>query len=53
VAVERIDGVVSARFLYPEGTGSVTYDTTATTTEVIIAELGRATGFRAAAVKGR
>lgn len=47
MAVERVDGVRRAEFAYPEGSGVVTYDTTATSPAAIIAELERATGFGA------
>lgn len=49
MAVKRIEGVQEAEFAYPEGTGVVRFDTTATSTEVIVEELERATGFRAVA----
>lgn len=45
MAAERVEGVREATFAYPEGTGSVTYDTTATSDSAIIAEVERATGF--------
>ena len=45
MAAERVDGVREAEFAYPEGTGVVTYDTTATSDSMIIAEVERATGF--------
>jgi copper chaperone CopZ len=45
VAAQRIEGVTEAEFHYPGGTGTVTYDTTRTTTSEIMAELSRATGF--------
>jgi len=48
VAARRIEGVAEAEFRYPAGTGTVTYDTTRTTTSEIMAELSRATGFEAA-----
>jgi copper chaperone CopZ len=47
VAVENVDGVREASFFWPEGTASVTYDTTRTSPEVFIAELTRTTGFGA------
>ena len=47
VAVEQIEGVTEADFSYPDGTGTVRYDTTLTSQAVIIAELERATGYRA------
>jgi hypothetical protein len=47
VAARRIEGVTVAEFRYPAGTGTVTYDTTRTTTSEIMAELSRATGFEA------
>jgi hypothetical protein len=53
VAVEKVDGVREASFLWPEGTGSVTYDTTRTSPEAFIAELTRLTGFRAQVRAGR
>lgn len=45
MAAERVEGVRAAEFAYPEGTGTVTYDTTATSDSVITAEVERATGF--------
>lgn len=47
MAVERVEGVRSARFSYPEGTGTVRFDTVATSAEAIADELERATGFGA------
>lgn len=47
MAVERVSGVRSAEFAYPEATGIVTYDTTLTSDSAIVAELRRATGFLA------
>jgi copper chaperone CopZ len=47
VAVERVEGVREAEFAYPEGTGTVVYDTTVTSDSAIIAALARATGFGA------
>lgn len=49
MAVKRIEGVQEAEFAYPEGTGTVRFDTTATSTEAIVEELERATGFGAVA----
>lgn len=49
MAVKRIEGVQEADFAYPEGTGMVRFDTTATSLEAIVEELERATGFRAVA----
>ena len=46
MAAERIEGVDSARFAYPEGTGTISYDTTVTSPDVFIPELERATGYR-------
>ena len=46
MAAERIAGVDSARFAYPEGTGTISYDTTVTSPDVFIPELERATGYR-------
>jgi hypothetical protein len=43
-----MEGVTQAEFHYPAGTGTVTYDTTRTTTSQILAELTRATGFETA-----
>lgn len=36
----------SARFAYPEGTGTISYDTTLTSPAVFIPELERSTGYR-------
>lgn len=47
MVVERIEGVREAEFSYPEGTGSVSFDTTATSMEAIVEELKRATGYEA------
>lgn len=47
MAVKRVEGVQEAEFAYPEGTATVRFDTTATSAEAIIAELEKATGFRA------
>lgn len=47
MAVQQIEGVRAASFSYPEGTGTVTFDTTMTSATAIIAELGRATGYTA------
>lgn len=47
MAVERVEGVREAEFSYPEGTGTVTFDTTLTSMSKVIAELTRATGFGA------
>lgn len=47
VAAERVEGVREAEFAYPAGTGTVTFDTTVTSLDAIIAELRRATGFEA------
>lgn len=52
MAVERVDGVRSAAFHHPEGTGRVTYDTTLTSPPVFMEELARSTGFEAAVVPG-
>lgn len=52
MAVKRVEGVRSAAFSYPEGTGSVTYDTTVTSPRLFIDELARATGFEAAVRTG-
>lgn len=45
MAAERVEGVREAEFAYPEGTGTVTYDTTMTSESVITAEVAQATGF--------
>lgn len=45
MAAERVEGVKEAEFAYPEGTGTVTYDTTMTSDSVIMADVERATGF--------
>jgi copper chaperone CopZ len=45
VAAERVEGVREAEFAYPEGTGTITYDTTVTSDSVIMAEVERATEF--------
>ena len=45
MAAERVSGVRAAQFAYPEGTGTVTYDTTMTSGSVIMAAVERATGF--------
>lgn len=45
--MERVEGVRSARFSYPEGTGTVRFDTVATSAEAITDELEKATGFGA------
>jgi copper chaperone CopZ len=47
VAVERIDGVTGATFSYGRAEGFVTFDTTRTSVEEIIAELERLTEFSA------
>ena len=46
MAAERIAGVDSARFAYPEGTGTISYDTTVTSPDLFIPELERTTGYR-------
>lgn len=45
MAAERIAGVLEARFAYPEGMSTVTYDTTVTSASVVLAELARTTGY--------
>ena len=45
MAAERVEGVREAAFAYPQGTGSVAYDTTVTSDSAIVAALTRATGF--------
>ena len=40
-----MEGVREAEFAYPEGTGTITYDTTVTSDSVIMAEVERATEF--------
>lgn len=45
MAAERVGGVREAEFAYPEGTGTVTYDTTVTSDSVIMTAVERATGF--------
>ena len=52
MAAERVEGVRQAAFSYPEGTGTVTFDTTRTSAAEIIAELTRATGFGASVRDG-
>lgn len=47
MAAERIEGVREADFVYPAGTGVVTYDHTVTSLDAILEELRRATGFEA------
>jgi copper chaperone CopZ len=47
VAVERVDGVLSAEFHYPAGRGTVTFDSTRTSIDLIVRELERLTDFRA------
>lgn len=47
MAVERIEGVQEAAFSYRDGTGTVRFDTSATSTESIIRELATATGYKA------
>lgn len=42
-----MEGVREAEFSYPEGTGTVTFDTTLTSMSEVVAELTRATGFGA------
>ena len=45
MAVERVEGVREARFSWEQAEGFVTYDTTLTSTEAILAELERLTAF--------
>jgi len=47
VAVKRVEGVQEASFSYDEAAGYVTYDTTVTSLEHIVAELERLTDFSA------
>lgn len=39
MAAERVEGVREAEFSYPEGSGTVTLDTTVTSISEVIAEL--------------
>ena len=43
--MERVEGVREAQFSWELAEGFVTYDTTLTSAEVIVAELERLTGF--------
>ena len=45
MAVERVEGVQEARFSYEGAEGFVTFDTTLTSAEEILAELDRMTDF--------
>jgi len=45
VAVERVDGVQEASFSYERAEGFVTFDTTVTSIEEILAELDRMTDY--------
>jgi len=47
VAVERIEGVRSARFSWQEARGVVTYDTTRTSIDAVIEQLHRMTEYEA------
>jgi copper chaperone CopZ len=47
VAVERIEGVTDAMFSYGRAEGFVTFDSTRTSVDEIVAELERMTGFSA------
>lgn len=47
MAVERVEGVREATFSYAGAEGVVTFDTTATSLEEIVAELERLTDFSA------
>jgi len=48
-----VQGVREAEFAYPEGTGTVRYDTTMTSDSAIVAEVERATGFDLHVRRGR
>lgn len=43
----RVDGVLEAAFDWQRGSGLVTFDSTATTVDSVIAALRAATGYRA------
>ncbi len=45
MAVERVEGVREATFSFDRAEGFVTYDTTLTSAEAILAELKRLTAF--------
>ena len=47
MAVKRVEGVREAEFSFKRSEGFVTFDTTVTSTEAIIAELERMTDFTA------
>lgn len=47
MAVERVEGVAGATFSYDRAEGFVTFDTTRTSVEQIVAELERLTEFSA------
>lgn len=44
--MERVEGVREATFSYERSEGFVTFDTTLTSVEAILAELDRMTAFR-------
>ena len=52
MAVERVDGVVEARFSYGSGSGVVTYDPGRVDPQVFIEELEEMTGFQASVREG-
>ena len=45
--MEQLDGVLEAQFFHPQGEGVVTFDTTTTSVEAIVARLERMTDFTA------
>ncbi len=51
MAVERVEGVIDAKFSYEGGSGVVTFDAEETDPDVFIRELEDRTGFLASVVE--